>query len=207
MGLRGCWMCNILLHTSTRSHAHEIPAHPLPPPTRPGPSGPTARLCMLSIPGHIRGPTSDATVEGPPARTPWTQPTKSRRREQLRVGFPRYDPKTDNTGTHIGRQTVGGELWLLGSLDLTQRGWMWGGGQGRVRDDDGCFSGGSYTLHLLLVIPRPCMGTLRCRQFGWRQSCGDILQTKEAKCNTCLLPHANCAREHISSWEKSRQVI
>ena len=89
---------------------------------------------------------------------------------------------------------------------MTQRGWMWGGGQGRVRDDDGCFSGVRYTLHLLLVIPRPSMGTFRCRQFGWGQGCGDILQTREAKCNTCHFPHDNGAKEYMSSAEKSGQV-
>ena len=134
---------------------------------------------MLSIPGHIRGPTSDATVEGPPARTPWTQPTKSRRRELLRVGFPRYDPKTDNTGTHIGRQTVGGDLWILGSLDFTQGGWVWGGGQGE-----------RSTLHLLLIMHRLCMGMTFCRQFGWVQGCGDSFHT------TCFLSQRVCKRTY-----------
>ena len=78
---------------------------------------------------------------------------------------------------------------------------MWGGSQGRVRDDDGCFSGGRVTLHLLLVIPRPCMGTIRCRQFGWGQGCGDILQTREDKWNTCLFLHNNGATEHIQLGE------
>ena len=76
---------------------------------------------------HPWPPTSVATVERHTHRIPRTQQTKPRGREPLRVGFPRYDLKTDNTGTHIGRQTVGGELWLLGSLDLTQ----WGLGVGR----------------------------------------------------------------------------
>ena len=128
---------------------------------------------------HPWPPTSDATVEGPTHRTPWTQPTNSREREPLRVGVPRYDSKTDNTGTHIGRQTVGGDLWILGSLDFTQGGWVWGGGQGE-----------RSTLHLLLIMHRLCMATILCRQFGWVQGCGDSFHT------TCFSSQRVCKRTY-----------